>query len=134
MKDWVYKFDYFIRRDISIFSQDTFDFTFLRHYLIRIRINVEVSMSEFFSYLPLGRNSAMEASPINFMKNKDNKMKSLSNLPLKYAGFFYDNWKPCSARKLLASLKYYSTNLSSLIIITKLSAYLMRWTNVVFWV
>ncbi len=36
----------------------------------------------------LGHNSAMEASPINFMKNKVDKMKSLSNLPRKYAGFF----------------------------------------------
>ncbi len=38
-------------------------------------------MTEPFSCLPLGRNSIMEASPIDFMKIKVNIMKSLSNLP-----------------------------------------------------
>jgi hypothetical protein len=48
----------------------------------------KVSANEPFSYLPMGRNSVMEASPIDFMKNKANKMKSFSNLPRKYVGFF----------------------------------------------
>jgi hypothetical protein len=53
-----------------------------------IRIDVDVFANEPFSCLPLGHNLAMEASTINFMKNKTNKMKSLSNLPWKYTGFF----------------------------------------------
>jgi len=63
-----------IRREIFIFNKDTFDFTFQRHYLIRIKIDEEVFASELLSYLPLGRNLAMEASPIDFMKNKVDKM------------------------------------------------------------
>ncbi len=40
--------------------------------------------------------------------------------------FFNDNWRSFSTKKVLASSKYCSTNLSSLIIITKLSTHLMR--------
>jgi hypothetical protein len=48
--------------------------------------------------------------------------------------FFNDNWRSCSTNKVLASSKYCSSNLSSLIIITKLSTYLMKRIDVVFWV
>jgi hypothetical protein len=70
-----------IRREISIFSKDTFDFTFQQHYFIKIRIDIEVSTSEYFSCPPLGCNLAMEASPINFMKNKVNKMMMHPQVP-----------------------------------------------------